>query len=197
METKPQRHRHLTRRGYNRAESEVWPVDEVPFSTAPEPSDVAESTSLELWGVTMEQAREMLRRQMCPACGEGPWKSPLNHASRKHGIDRFTMRDACGLNARESVIEADLAANFRSRKLAPEQAAEMARVRDAAARGRRLTRAGRTNLIQNLRDWEVTDPERAAQSRREAAALSKAADAQAKRSATFMAKRRPQGGPPG
>lgn len=43
---------------------------------------------------------------MGPVCGRGPWKSPLNHVALKHGIDKFTMRDICGLKVKESVARA-------------------------------------------------------------------------------------------
>lgn len=96
-----------------RSESEEWreeipPEDSAP-SWAPEPLDTAS------WGVTQEQAQEMLRRQVCPVCGEGPWKSPLIHASKRHGINKRTMREACGMTLVDSVADPELSQRFSER----------------------------------------------------------------------------------
>jgi hypothetical protein len=66
--------------------------------------------SVESWGVTVDEAQAMLRDQMCPVCGMGPWKSPLHHASHAHGIDGNTMRDICGLSMRDKVTDPEVGA---------------------------------------------------------------------------------------
>lgn len=67
--------------------------------------DAPSTPSPDDWGVTADEARDMLSRQMCPVCGEGPWKSPLNHVARAHGISGFVMRDVCGLTTEASVAD--------------------------------------------------------------------------------------------
>jgi hypothetical protein len=95
----------------------------------------------ESWGVSAGDARELLRHQMCPICGRGPWKSPLNHVALKHGIDKFTMRDICGLKVKESVADADLSEASRQRAAAQDKTA----LHEAHKQGHgkyRVTRAG-------------------------------------------------------
>lgn len=62
-------------------------------------------TTPDEWGVTPEEAADLLNRQVCPICGVGPWKSPLNHVARKHGIHRNHMRDVCGLSVKDKVTD--------------------------------------------------------------------------------------------
>lgn len=67
------------------------------------------------WGVTADEAAALLARQICPICGKGPWVSPLNHVARKHGIDRLTMRDICGLSMRDKVTDQSIRKIFVER----------------------------------------------------------------------------------
>jgi hypothetical protein len=109
------------------------------------------------WGVSVDEARAMLREQLCPICKRGPWKSPLNHAARKHGVDAFAMRNACGLTTIESVVDPELHLRFSERS----QGAGVAAETHAAARRRkrkRITAAGKAALAKNL-------PARAAEER--------------------------------
>ncbi len=88
-----------------------------------------------------EEARNLLLDQMCPVCGRGPWKSPLNHVALKHGIDKFTMRDICELAVKESVAAPDLSAASRERATAQDKTA----LHEAHKKGHgkyRVTRAG-------------------------------------------------------
>lgn len=83
----------------------------------------------------------MLLDQMCPVCGRGPWKSPLNHVALKHGIDKFTMRDICELAMKESVADAELSAASRERAAAQDKTA----LHEAHKKGHgkyRVTRVG-------------------------------------------------------
>lgn len=150
MSTKAER--DLTRSGYKRALADQWREDLPPEDSAPPPRMLPIP---EDWGVTRDEASDLLRRQMCPACGEGPWKSPLNHASRKHGIDRFTMRDICGLTTTETVAAPELSEVFRANNLGR----DMTAVTEAAVRKRgkgrqRWTSAAREKQVANL--GEVT-----------------------------------------
>jgi len=94
------------------------------------------------WGVTPAEARDLLLQQMCPICGRGPWKSPLNHAANKHGLDKFTMRDICGLKVKESVAEPEFSATSAARARAMDKTA----MHEAHKKGHgkyRVTRAGK------------------------------------------------------
>jgi hypothetical protein len=93
------------------------------------------------WGVSAGEARELLLQQMCPVCGRGPWKSPLNHVALKHGIGKFTMRDICDLKVKESVADADLSDASRQRAAAQDKRS----LHEAHKQGHgkyRVTRAG-------------------------------------------------------
>lgn len=92
------------------------------------------------WKHAPERAREVLIQGTCPVCGHGPWKSPLNHVSRKHGIDRRTMRDVCDLTMREKVTDPEL-----SQRLAEVSAErDMSKVRSSRPRAQQQwTRRGR------------------------------------------------------
>lgn len=57
------------------------------------------------WVHPVEFAADLLHEGTCPVCGRGGWKSPLNHVSRKHHIDRHDMRDVCGLTTIEQVTD--------------------------------------------------------------------------------------------
>jgi len=79
---------------------------------------------------------------MCPVCGRGPWKSPLNHAALKHGIDKFTMRNICDLKIRESVADPAFSAFYSDRA----KARDMTPLHEAHKKGHgkyRVTREGR------------------------------------------------------
>lgn len=96
----------------------------------------------EKWGVSPTEARELLLRQMCPICGRGPWKSPLNHAALKHGLDKFTMRDICELKVKESVADPAMRAAYSARA----KAMDLSPLHEAHRKGHgkyRVTRAGK------------------------------------------------------
>jgi hypothetical protein len=139
---------------------------------------------LAAWGVTQAEAQALLARQTCPVCGEGPWKSPLNHVSRKHGIDRFTMRDVCGLTLTVSVLDPEL----RERFVEHGRTVDMTQVNHAGKprRKQRWTRAGREGTQANIEAWNETDE--AAAQRTAAAQASKQRDAVARQSASLRAR---------
>jgi hypothetical protein len=117
------------------------------------------------WGRSREEARDLLRRQMCPVCGEGPWKSPLNHAAKKHGILKRDLREACGLNSVESVTDPELRERFA--ELGRSHGQDMtALARPGQARKPyRMTEAGREAIAENLVQWERANPEAAKRAR--------------------------------
>lgn len=159
------------------AKAQEWRPEESPFDTAPPPPPPRLNPAD--WGVTVDEARDMLSRQMCPACGEGPWKSPLNHASRKHGFDRFSMRDACGLTLDESVLDPALAERFIERGKRRDMSA--VNHKGKARKRQRWTGAGRRATAANLEG--VT-----AEQSRAALARTRTPEAQARRSATLRGK---------
>lgn len=166
-------------RGYLRTRAQQWRPEVSPEDTSPTwQPDRADLTE---WGVTQGEARDMLRRQVCPVCGEGPWKSPLNHAAKKHGIDRRTMREACGMTSVEVVADPELSARIADRM----RAADVTPLLEASRRGPRgkykMTEAGRAATAANFAAVST-------ETRRANAAKSKTEEAQAKRSATFRAK---------
>lgn len=137
-----------------------------------------DGATLEEWGVTADEARDLLRRQMCPACGRGPWMSPLTHAAKKHGIDRHTMRDVCGVTTVESVVEPELSERIRERG----KARDMSEVARSGPRKKyRTTAAGRAATSGNLRRWEEESGEaETSRQRLAAAAASKLPEAVAR-----------------
>jgi hypothetical protein len=135
--------------GPKRTRAELW-TDIPPEDTAPD----APRVDVEAWVVPIDQASDHLARQMCPVCGEGPWKSPLNHAARKHGIDRFTMRDVCGLTMRTSVVDPALSAVFAERGKAMPPASN-----PGPRKKQRWTTAGRAKNAEALTAWEGAHPE--------------------------------------
>lgn len=162
---------------YKRTEAEVWREEMPPEDTSPpEPPPVPRP---EDWGVTAEEARAMLQRQMCPVCGEGPWKSPLNHAAKAHGILKRQVREACGLNSVESVVDPELRERFAERGRQADR--DMVEIARQPRKKYELTTAGRAALTTNLST--VT-----AEQSRAALRLAKSPVAQAKRSATLRAK---------
>lgn len=114
--------------------------------TTPKDRPAADPTS---WGVSAEEARQLLKDHMCPVCGEGPWQSPLNHVSRKHGIDRHTMRDICLLTVNDPVTTPDLHERFHANRVGKDMS-KVAAATGKPRRPKRLTAAGRQNLIGNL-----------------------------------------------
>lgn len=107
----------------------------------PRPSEPAPPEP-EQWGVTPSEARQLLLQQMCPVCGRGPWKSPLNHAALKHGIGKFTMRNICDLKIRESVADPAFSAFYSDRA----KARDMTPLHEAHKKGHgkyRVTREGK------------------------------------------------------
>lgn len=101
------------------------------------------------WGVSAEEAQQLLRDHMCPVCGRGPWQSPLNHVSRKHGIGRHTMRDICLLTVADPVTTPDLHERLRANRVGKDMS-KVAAATGKSRRPKRLTAAGKQNLIRNL-----------------------------------------------
>lgn len=116
--------------------------------------------SVESWGVTVDEAREMLRLQMCPICCTGPWKSPLNHVARAHGVDRLTMRDICGLSMRDKVTdpEASAAWSENGKKMADVLAANTNARKGSSFTVRRTLRF-QESAGKSLRDYVAANPE--------------------------------------
>lgn len=132
------------------------------------------------WGVTEAEARALLQRQVCPICGDGPFKSPLIHTGKKHGIPRHVMRDICGMTSTEVVADPELSERFREIHAGKDP--EWARTMSGKPRRKyRMTRAGKQNLAANLAD--VT-PEQS----RAALAVAHGPEATEKRAAGLRAK---------
>lgn len=151
-------------RGYKREKARDWRPEEAPADSAP--TWHPDWPKLEEWAVGVDEAADTLRRLMCPVCGEGPWKLPLTHVAKRHGIDRFSMRDACGLTTTESLGDP---ATLQRR-------ADLSRGRDMSAiteasrsrKKQRWTKAGRAGNAARLAAWEQENPEAAAAAHRAA-----------------------------
>lgn len=143
---------------------------------------MSDRPSLEDWGVTEDEARALLSRQMCPACGEGPWKSPLTHASKRHGIDAFTMRDICGVTTTQKVTDREFSERLRAKGQGRDMSAVGTRGK-GTRRKQRFTGAGIGQLSANLKAF--SDSEEGAEQRARAAALSKSESAIAKQAASL------------
>ncbi|MBS45274.1 MAG: hypothetical protein CMH83_19320 [Nocardioides sp.] len=163
-----------------RTQQEIWREDIPPEGTAP-PAQPPRPKPEE-WGVTADEARAMLSRQMCPVCGQGPWQSPLNHVSRKHGIDRFTMRDACGLTTIDRVADPELSERFAERG----RKAGMAHINPMGKRKKqRWTAAGLAKQTETI-ERQNERPE-AAEQRVTALSRAHAPEARAKQAASMKA----------
>lgn len=162
---------------YQRTRAREWRQEAAPEDTAP--TYQPDEADPETWGRTQSEARDLLRRQMCPVCGEGPWKSPLNHVAKRHGILKRELREACGLNSVESVVDPELRERFAER--GRNAGRDMSEVARHPRKKYETTSAGASALARNLEG--VT-----AEQRRAALLLTKTPEAQAKRSATLRAK---------
>lgn len=122
----------------------------------------AEATpSPEAWGITVDEARELLNTQMCPVCDTGPWKSVLNHVSRAHGIDRKTMRDICGLSMRDKVTDPRASAKWaRNGKKQTKVLSENSNSTKGTRRGwQRQTLRSKETAGHGLRVYESSNPD--------------------------------------
>lgn len=176
--------RELTHRGYNGTIKQRW-SERLPAEDSAPPERPGVSAAD--WGRTVEEAADLLRRQVCPVCGEGPWKSPLNHISRKHGIARAEAREACGLTTVESVIAPDLHSHLSEvqKELSVDRdMAELSTLRRPGSE-RRWTTAGRQALAENLKAFNETPAASVVRAR--AAAKSKTPEARAKQGESLRA----------
>lgn len=177
--------RELTRRGYARTDKQKWSEDLPVENSAPE-ADRPEPIAAD-WGRTVGEAADLLRQQMCPVCSEGPWKSPLNHIAKKHGISRASAREACGLTTVESVIAPDLFTHLSAvhKELSTDRdMSAISRLRPPGAK-RHWTTAGRQAVASNLEAFNET-PE-AASTRERAKENSKTPEARAKQGEALRA----------
>lgn len=88
-------------------------------------------------------ARDLVLAGLCPVCGAGPYRVPLQHVSRKHGLDHRRARDAFGLTRSEPACAPEHSAACRARWF---------RVHDGATPRRRgepqrWSRRGRTTIL--------------------------------------------------
>lgn len=165
-----------------RTNAQMWREEATPEDSAPAPRDP--EADLAEWGVTIDEARRMLERQVCPICGEGPWQSPLNHVARKHGIDRFTMRNICGITTTTKVADPELSERFSERG----RNADLTHLRDAA-RSRKKQRWTRAGLAKNAATIaEQNERPGAAEQREKALQLARTPEARTKRSRSMRIK---------
>lgn len=103
--------------------------------------------------LTEERIRAAIAARVCPWCAAGPFKCLALHTRKIHGVDRWELRDLAGLTTRESVCTPELSDTLRDAKPRKVQV-QLALNAAAAARGKRaprkLTRAGRAKLAENI-----------------------------------------------
>jgi len=158
MTTEAHEVRALTRRGHAKEVAGVWRPEETPFDTAPA-NPAPDSLDPSAWGRSASESAAMLRRAVCPICGEGPWGSPLNHVSKKHGIRTRDMREACGLTTVERLTSDQVHATYAGRPQVFDgtEAAAASRARQGGPRS--FTKAGRAAVVGNLSTWMTENPE--------------------------------------
>lgn len=157
---------HVGSNGFKRTAAQVWrptaPAEDTSPHATPKPADLLES-----WGVSQTEALALINDRICPVCGEGPWKSPLNHASRKHGIDSFALRDACGLTTHDKVTDPETSAQWSAhgKKNADRLRAIAASRKGTKQKLTRMTKAGAASRAKSLQDWIDQHPDEIAELR--------------------------------
>lgn len=124
---------------------------------------------------TREQIRAGIEAQVCPWCGNGPFKILALHTTRLHGVDRFQLRDLAGLTYSASICAPEVAETRR------EIVRRSGRVLVSPGKGvkRNLSAAAKEIARRKL------DAARSEEQRRAATAASKSPDARAKQSASL------------
>lgn len=120
---------------------------------------------VELWSIPASEAADALRRGTCPICGDGPWDSVLNHASRQHAWRGRDMREACGVTTTERFTSDSAHEAYAANGVRNARDGRMATLHARRGSGRRFTTAGRRAVSDNLGAWAERDPEGAAEQR--------------------------------
>ncbi|MEU3160025.1 hypothetical protein ABZ753_21580 [Streptomyces griseoincarnatus] len=124
---------------------------------------------------TREQVRAGIEAQMCPWCGNGPFKILALHTTRLHGVDRFQLRDLAGLTYSTSICAPEVAEERR------EIVRRSGRVLVSPGRGvkRRLSEAAKETARRKL------EAARSDEQRRAATAAAQTPEARAKQAAAL------------
>jgi hypothetical protein len=62
-----------------------------------------------------ERVRELVDAQICPVCGDGPFKVVAMHTNRCHGIGRYELRELCGVSKTASITAPAIHAGYVAR----------------------------------------------------------------------------------
>lgn len=95
-----------------------------------------------------EVLREFITAQICPWCGEGPYKVLAGHTSPTHGVDRFELREMAGLMKYEPICDPQISEEW-SRMRAGRRPTEEA-LKRARSAPRRLSAAGKASARARL-----------------------------------------------
>lgn len=119
---------------------------------------------------SQEAIRAAIGAQTCPFCGAGPFKMLPVHTNKKHGVDKWELRELAGYSTRDPLCSDEALAAMRD-AYDPARG-NQARAAAAAKTGRRTQRWTSAGLAKNrasLIEWEAANPEAALVVRRRAA----------------------------
>jgi hypothetical protein len=106
----------------------------------------------------------------CPFCGSGPWQMLPVHTNKKHGVDKWQLRDLAGLTTSEPLCDLETRAKMsRAAKLHPEavlRATEASRAPGVKKNPRR-TKAGRAKQRAHITRWAEQNADEIARLRSE------------------------------
>lgn len=94
------------------------------------------------------QRQVLVLAGVCPWCGRDGWKSIAKHTNAAHGIDRFTLREMCGLPWTASVCSPEISERRRQLNSASGRI-EQLRALPRSSGPRAVSPAGRAVLARN------------------------------------------------
>ncbi len=125
----------------------------------------AAGTMIDAVPPSKEAVRAAIAEGKCPFCGSGPWKMLPVHTNKKHGVDKWQLRDLAGLTTSDALCDSDTLGKMsaRNQRTSEEMAAISAMGSGSrAVADRRWTRAGRDSRGKHLRQWIAEHPEEVA-----------------------------------
>lgn len=99
-----------------------------------------------------QRIRELVEAQICPICGDGPFKLVASHTNRNHGIDRYELRELCGVNRTGSITSQAVHEEYAIR--GKTVLGDPERAKALQERGAKII-ADRTDTV--LKAWAATD----------------------------------------
>jgi len=111
--------------------------------------------------MTVEFFRQHIRDQTCPWCDAGPFKALPVHTVKKHGVDKWKLRDLAHLTTRQSMVSEETSERLRETyHPAAARTAGLKAYHESGTRSApRQTNAGREHRGDILRSWMKENPE--------------------------------------